>query len=116
MTSYVSVDGDPEGVKRNANLLASAGKDATGPVHAALQKVQSHEAAKPWGNDKAGQEFHKNYVQAGDDGTPANAAVQKGAAGMGPALQTLGENVVKVINAYEKVDGHGAGDIKKVQL
>jgi hypothetical protein len=93
---------DPTGARKGARALTTAA-DALASVWTTTQsQVSGLHGGTPWGDDEAGTEFNKNYLQGGDK-APATVALTA-AQDLVRRLQQLGPDISDCVDGTVDAD------------
>ncbi|WP_432956915.1 hypothetical protein [Micromonospora haikouensis] len=98
---------DPGRARRGGADLTSAGEAVTDRRAQVGGQLAATSAARPWGRDDIGAAFEKQY--RGFEETLLRAW-----AGLGRALEHLGEDVVRSVDNSVRTDAHNAGRLDRI--
>ncbi len=91
----------PDGALSGAQELSAAGQRLAAKWADLSGKIKALNDARPWGDDKAGNEFNKEYL-AGE--APAALTLQAGTDLM-PVFRNLGGDVIQAVKGTVDYDG-----------
>lgn len=93
---------DPAGARKGARTLTTAADTLAAAWSSTESQVNGLHGGTPWGDDEAGEEFNKNYLEGGDK---APAAVALAAArDLVKRLQQLGPDINDCVDGTVDAD------------
>ncbi len=115
MSTYVSLNGEPDDVTAVAARLKAEAETLGGKAKSLLNDIQSLESGQPWGSDEPGQAFIAQYNQAPDGGTPFSESLREELGDAGDHLNKTGDAIMMAMTDYQSTDIINSNDIKNVQ-
>jgi hypothetical protein len=113
MSTYVNLPGGPESAVRVGLKLKELAGDLAAKAAPVLQHVTDVEHQAPWGDDDAGNDFHKRYTQDTPSG-PFNESLKTQLDQAGKPLDQIADFILDSVANIENTDLDSSRDIQSV--
>ena len=102
---------EPEGARSGATRITGAANTLHGSWSRLKGQIEGLHAAKPWGDDEAGNAFNEHYSATGD-ASPALQTIA-GATELIGAMKRVGPAVTTAVNNTVSTDSNNAGAVNQ---